>query len=50
MDWKKFQGITAQLFRQVGCLAEEEISIKGARAIHAVDVYVTFKNFGFEEK
>lgn len=50
MDWKEFQEITAQVFRQVGCSAEVDVPIQGVRFIHDIDVYVTFKNFGFEEK
>ena len=50
MHWKKFQEIAAQSFRQIGCLAEEDISVKGARAEHDVDVLVTFDSHGFKVK
>jgi Restriction endonuclease len=50
MHWKKFQEVAAQSFRQIGCVAEEDISVKGARAEHDVDVLVTFDSYGFKVK
>ena len=50
MHWQKFQEITAQVFKQAGCCAEENAAVEGARSKHNVDVLVTFENYGFESK
>lgn len=50
MHWKKFQEVTAQVFRQIGCVVEEDISVEGARAKHDVDVLVSFDSHGFKVK
>jgi len=50
MYWKKFQEVTAQLFRQIGCTAKEDVRVKGARAEHDIDVLVTFDAHGFKVK
>ena len=50
MDWKEFQEITAQLFRQLGCEAETDKTIMGARAEHNIDVFVTFATYGITSK
>lgn len=50
MHWKKFQEVTAQAFRQIGCVAEEDICVEGARAEHDIDVLVTFDSHGFKVK
>ncbi|MES5869071.1 restriction endonuclease [Bacillus cereus group sp. RP32] len=48
MDWKGYQEEVAKLFRSLGCKAEIEKSIKGARAEHEVDVWVNFKKYGLD--
>lgn len=48
MDWKKFQEVVAQVFRQVGCVVDEDIRVLGARSGHDIDVLVTFFNHGFK--
>lgn len=50
MDWKKFQEVTAQTFRQIGCDVNEDVSVEGARAKHDVDVLVSFDTHGFKVK
>jgi hypothetical protein len=50
MTWKKFQATTADLFKSLGCSAEVDEIIEGARAKHKIDVWVTFIKFGFEIK
>ncbi len=50
MDWKEFQEITAQLFRQLGCVAETNKRVSGARAAHDIDVWITFSIHGIETK
>ncbi len=50
MHWKKFQEVTAQVFRQIGCVVKEDISVEGARSKHDVDVLVGFDSHGFKVK
>lgn len=50
MNWKEYQEVTAQLFRQLGCKAEVEKIVKGARGEHEIDVWVTFSTHGIETK
>jgi hypothetical protein len=50
MTWNDFQEITAQIFRQLGCAAETDKRIDGARSHHDIDVYVTFRSHGFDVK
>jgi hypothetical protein len=40
----------ASLFRELGCSAEVEFSVQGARAVHAIDVWVEFERFGLEQR
>ena len=46
--WREYQEATARVFGQLGCHAEVEKTITGARGPHKVDVYVTFHKFGHE--
>ncbi len=46
--WKRYQQTIADLFRSLGCNAEIERSIQGARARHEIDVWVTFSHFGIQ--
>ncbi len=50
MNWKKFQAVTADLFKGLGCSAEIDEVVEGARARHKIDVWVTFIKFGLEIK
>jgi len=50
MTWRQLQEDTAELFRSLGCDAQVEASVAGARAEHKIDVWVHFKKFGIEAK
>ena len=50
MDWRKLQEVTAELFRRLGCSAEIDKLVHGARAEHKIDVWVVFDKFGFQNK
>ena len=50
MDWRKYQEETAELFRSLGCSAEVDKLVKGARAEHIIDVWVAFSKFGFQNR
>jgi len=50
MDWRKHQEVTAELFRSLGCSAEIDKHVHGARAEHRIDVWVVFNKFGFQNK
>ena len=39
-NWREYQKATAEVFRDLGCRAEVEKTIKGARGTHEIDVYV----------
>ena len=47
-DWRDYQGAVAEVFRQLGCSAEVDKTVTGARGQHDIDVYVTFEKFGHE--
>lgn len=46
--WKQYQEDTAGYFRSIGLEAETDVSIKGIRTSHDVDVYVTSHFDGFD--
>lgn len=48
MDWKEYQEKTADFFRSLGLHAETDVTIKGARTTHDIDVLVKSKHAGFE--
>lgn len=48
MNWKQYQEQTAKFFRTLGCEAAVEVTVKGARAKHTIDVWVRFNKFGLE--
>jgi hypothetical protein len=48
--WSGYQEKTADLFRRLGCTAETSAIVDGARARHAVDVWVTFEHFGISHR
>jgi hypothetical protein len=50
MNWKRYQEQAAEFFRTLGCHAEVEAKVVGARAEHKIDVWVRFKKFGLETK
>ena len=50
MIWKRYQEETAKFYRDLGCDADVEAKVIGARAEHKVDVWVRFKRFGLETK
>ena len=47
-DWREYQEAVAGFFRERGCTASVETPVKGARATHKIDVYVTFRQHGVE--
>ena len=47
-DWHEYQQAVADVFRRLGCRAEVDKTVKGARGSHNIDVYVTFEKFGQE--
>ena len=46
--WQEYQEATAKAFRELGCRAEVQRTITGARGVHEIDVYVTFRQLGSE--
>lgn len=50
MNWRQYQEQTAVFFRRLGCEADVEAKVPGARAEHKIDVWVRFKKFGLEIK
>lgn len=50
MRWHDYQENVADFFRELGCEAEVDAQVQGARARHKIDVWVTFSRFGFEHK
>jgi len=50
LPWREFQEKVASLFRDLGCSAEVEASVKGVRATHKIDVWVVFERFGLEHR
>ena len=49
-DWREYQEEAAAVFRRQGCTAEVEAKIRGVRAEHEIDVYVSFLRYGIECK
>ena len=47
-DWREYQEAAARVFRDLGCTAEVEKTVTGARGSHKIDVYATFQQFGYE--
>ena len=47
-NWQDYQEATARVFWELGCAAEVEKRIVGARGRHEIDVYVSFRQFGYE--
>lgn len=45
-EWKRYQKATADAFRRLGCNAQEDLTVAGVRATHAVDVHATFLRSG----
>jgi hypothetical protein len=50
MDWKDYQEQAASFFRELGCSAQVDHQVEGARGRHKIDVWVKFNRFGFECK
>lgn len=48
--WKQYQEDTADYFRSIGLEAETDVSVKGVRTSHDVDVFVTSHFDGFDVK
>jgi hypothetical protein len=46
--WKKYQEEAAEYFRSIGLNAETDVTIKGVRTSHDVDVLVTSHYVGFD--
>ena len=47
-NWREYQEAVAEVFRKLGCKAEVDKTVMGARGPHEIDVYVTFQKFGRE--
>lgn len=45
-DWRVYQDATADVFRRLGCNAQVDFRVTGARATHDIDVYATFLRSG----
>ena len=50
MNWKAYQEEVAEFFRALGCDAQVEAIVTGARGVHEIDVWVQFKKFGLQVK
>jgi Restriction endonuclease len=50
VSWRAYQEQAAEFFRKIGCEAEVEATVVGARAQHKIDVWVRFKQFGLETR
>src|SRR5467141_1043423 len=48
--WKNYQEQAREFFCGLGLEARADAEIKGVRAIHAVDVYISFARFGIEHR
>ena len=46
--WHDYQEAVAAAFRELGCRAEVDKTVTGARGRHEIDVYVTFEKLGQE--
>lgn len=49
-NWQEYQEEVASFFRRQGYTAEVEKRVKGVRAEHKIDVYVSFSQLGIESK
>lgn len=49
-DWKGYQEETAEFFRSLGLSASTDVTLKGVRTTHDVDVLVTIDVAGFSVK
>jgi hypothetical protein len=49
-DWREYQQVTAELFSSLGLESAIDHTVEGARGVHNVDVWVTFKYLGLEIK
>ena len=47
-NWREYQEAVAAAFRKLGCSAEVDKTVTGARGTHDIDVFVTFEKFGQE--
>ena len=47
-NWREYQEAVAEAFRELGCKADVDKTVIGARGPHDIDVYVTFEKFGHE--
>lgn len=47
-NWRDYQNAVAGAFRDLGCSAEVDATVHGARGPQKIDVYVTFQKFGHE--
>ncbi|MDA8084099.1 MAG: restriction endonuclease [Nitrospiraceae bacterium] len=47
-DWKKYQEDTAAYFRSLGLDASTNVTVKGVRTCHDIDVYVKSHYVGFD--
>jgi hypothetical protein len=50
VSWHDYQEDVAKFFRELGCDAEVDARVQGARASHNIDIWVTFHRFGLKHK
>lgn len=48
--WREYQEQVAQYFRNLGMTAEVEKAVEGVRATHDIDVWVTFQEYGVDQR
>jgi Restriction endonuclease len=50
VKWREYQEQTAEYFRSLGMNVEVEAIVDGVRGTHEIDVWVTFRNYGIEQR
>jgi hypothetical protein len=50
MAWRAYQEKIANVFRDLGCNATVDAKVRGIRAMHKIDVWITFRRFGLNHK
>src|ERR1035441_2929472 len=48
--WKRYQEEACAFFLALGLDAQANVDIQGVRAVHAIDVYVTYMRFGIQHR
>jgi len=50
MTWRAYQEKVGKVFCDLGCNATVDTKVRGIRAMHKIDVWVTFRRFGLNHK